>query len=154
MRFTKGEMYDNSESFIEKIKAFLKPVKQYKIGNCGESAQLAAITAKINGIKDCHIAHLIKSDGEDLDHAVLFVNDKKPYIIDSWLGIADYVPNILDRYKNEYYYDFYIKPDENLTFGTFIDDEFTYFLKDNFSRKQINKLKKIYPELYIKRGYV
>ena len=98
-----------------KIKALIKPVERYRLGNCGESAQLAAITAKINGIKDCHITHLYSANGEDIDHAVLYVNDKKPYIIDAWLGFADYVPNILNRYKNEYNDNFYIEPDEKIT---------------------------------------
>lgn len=154
MRFMKDEMYDNSESFYEKIKALIKPVERYRLGNCGESAQLAAITAKINGIKNCHITHLYSASGEDIDHAVLYVNDKKPYIIDAWLGFADYVPNILSRYKNEYNYNFYIEQDEKITFCSKIDDEYTDFLKDDFTRKQTNKLRKIYPNLFIKRGYV
>lgn len=154
LRFFKGEMYDCTESFYDKIKAFTSPVKHYKLGNCGESAQLAAIVAKTNGIKDCHLAHLCDANGEDLDHAVLFVNDKKPYIIDSWLGIADYVPNMINRYKNEYYDIFELEKDDAITFASFSDDEYTDFLKNDFSRKQINKLKKIYPNLFIKRGYI
>ena len=154
MRFFKEELYDNAESFYDKIKALILPVKHYKIGNCGESAQLSAIVARINGIKNCHITNLFNSEGKDFDHAVLYVNDKQPYIIDAWLGIADYVPNMLNRYKNEYNYCFYVKPEEEVTFSTLTDDEYTDFLKDNFSRKQINKLKKIYPDTFIKRGYV
>ncbi len=158
VRYFKDVLYDSSESFYDRIKAFTEPVKKYKLGNCGESAQLAAIAAKINGIKNCHIALLRSmeenSQDKDLDHLVLFVNDKKPYIIDPWLGIADYVPNILSKYKYDYSKEFGIKQNEKATFCSMIDDEYTDFLKDDFSRKQINKLKKNYPELFIKRGYV
>ena len=155
MRFIKNEMYEETDSFYQKIRAFTEPVKQFKVGNCGESAQLAAIVAKINGLKDCHITHLCKMDGEDLDHAILFVNDsQKPYIIDPWLGIADYAKNILNRYRNEYRYELGIKNNDKVTLVSKTDDEYTDFLKNDFSRKQINKLRKMYPNLFIKRGYV
>ncbi len=145
--------YDETNSFIGKILAFLKPIKKYKFGNCGESAQLAAIVAKINGIKDCHIAQICNHEGKDLDHSVLFVNDKKPYIIDCWLGFADYAPNALNKYKTLYNKIFKLK-DNKLAFYTNINDEYTDFLKDDFTRSQTNKLRRIYPELYIKKGYV
>lgn len=154
MRFFKDKLYDTSNSFYDKIDAFIEPIKNYAIGNCGESAQLAAITAKINGIKNCHIANLCKPDGNDIDHMVLFVNDEKPYIIDAWLGIADYVPNIISKYKNEYFDIIGLKPEDNISFSVLINDEYTDFFKNDFSRKQINKLKKIYPNLFIKRGHV
>ncbi len=146
--------YDSADNFVGKIFAFIKPIKKYKLGNCGESAQLAAIVAKINGIKNCHIAQLCDKNGKDLDHSVLFVNDKKPYIIDCWLGFADYVPNIINKYKTQYNKIFKINDNDKPTFFTNINDTYTNFLKDDFTRTQINKLRRIYPELYIKKGYV
>ena len=146
--------YDKADNFLGKILAFIKPIKKYKLGNCGESAQLAAIVSKINGIKNCHIAQLCDKNGIDLDHSVLFVNDKKPYIIDCWLGFADYVPNTLNKYKNLYNKIFKINDNNQLTFFTNINDEYTYCLKNNLTRTQKNKLRRIYPELYIKKGYV
>ena len=155
IRKEKGDLYDGADSFCKKIKAFITPVKKNRLGNCGESAQLSSIVAKVNGIKDCGIVHLYTTEGKDLDHAVLFVNDKKPYIIDAWLGFADYVPNVLNKYNTLYKHIFDdIKQEDTLTFVSYADDEYTYFLKNNFTRKQINKLKKIYPEQFIKRGYV
>jgi hypothetical protein len=146
--------YDSADNFMEKILAFIKPIKKYKLGNCGESAQLAAIVAKINGIKDCHIAQICNHEAKDLDHSVLFVNEKKPYIIDCWLGFADYAPNALNKYKTLYNKIFKLKDNNQLTFYTNINDEYTDFLKDDFTRSQINKLRRIYSELYIKKGYV
>ena len=149
-----SDNYDAADNFTGKILAFLKPIKKYKFGNCGESAQLAAIVAKINGIKDCHIAQICNQEGKDIDHSVLFVNDKKPYIIDCWLGFADYAPNALNKYKTLYSKFFKLEDNNQLAFYTNINDEYTDFLKDDFTRSQTNKLKSIYPELYIKKGYV
>ena len=92
--------------------------------------------------------------GEDLDHVVLLVNDKKSYIIDSWLGFADYVPNAFNKYKNEYRHILNIEESESVILSSDIDNVYNDFLKNDFSRKQINKLKRIYPEMIIKRGYV
>ena len=47
-----------------------------------------------------------------------------------------------------------MKDNNQLTFYTNINDEYTDFLKDDFTRSQINKLRRIYSELYIKKGYV
>ncbi len=149
MRFMKDELYENAASFYERINAFLEPVKKYKLGNCGESAQLAAIAAKINGIKDCPIAYVHDTHGNDMDHAVLFVNAEKPYIIDSWLGFADYVPNALSKYKSEYRYCFDIKDGDEISLASRIDDEYTDFFKNEFSSASVKKLKKMYPELLI-----
>jgi len=155
VRMKKEDLYQDADSFCKKIKAFITPVKESGLGNCGESAQLSSIVAKVNGVKDCNIAHLYTTDEKDLDHAVLFVYDKTPYIIDAWLGFADYVPNALNKYRTLFTNIFDdIKPEDTLTFISYTDDEYTDFLKNNFTRKQINKLKKIYPEQFIKRGYV
>ena len=149
MRFMKDEMYENAHSFYGKIRAFIEPVKKYKLGNCGESAQLAAIAAKINGIKHCHIAHVYNPNGKDMDHAILFVNAKKPYIIDSWFGFADYVSKALNKYKSEYKHFFDIKDEDNISLVSKIDDEYTDFLRNEFPAKRVNKLKRMYPELCI-----
>ena len=155
VRQKKQDMYEDAESFCKKIKAFITPVKKNGLGNCSESAQISSIVAKVNGIKDCNIAHLYTTNEKDLDHAVLFVSEEKPYIIDAWLGFADYVPNAINKYKTLFGNIFNdIEPDDTLTFVSYLDDEYTYFLKDNFTRKQINKLKRMYPEQFIKRGYV
>ena len=154
VRDERNNLYDDSYSFLDKIKSFIKPIKKNRVGNCAESAQLSTIAAKVNGIKDCHLAHLYNIKGEDFDHTVVFVNEEKPFIIDAWLGFADYVPKALERYKNEYNYIFEAKPEEKLTFLSYTDDEYTCFLKDNFTRSQINKIKKIFPEMFIRRGYV
>ncbi len=148
-----SDEFADAENFIGKILAFVKPVKKYKLGNCGESAQLSAIVAKVNGLKDCYISSLVTKNGKDLDHSVLYVNDKKPYIIDAWLGFADFVPNALSKYKNEFEFHFDIKEGEKMTFKK-LETDYTDVLNKDFTKTQINKIKKIFPEQFIKRGYV
>ena len=148
-----SDAFDDGDSFIKKIKAFVKPVKKYRLGNCGESAQLAAIATKINGLKNSYIASLKTTDNRDLDHSVLYVNDKKPYIIDAWLGFADYIPNAIQRYKNEFGRHFNIEDGDKMVFKK-LETDYTEFLNQDFSRSQINKLKNVFPEQYKRRGYV
>ena len=153
LRYDISDAFDEADNFTGKILAFVKPVKKYKLGNCGEGAQLSAIVAKVNGLKDCYIASLKTKRGKDLDHSVLFVNNEKPYIIDAWLGFADYVPNACARYKNEFGHHFNIHEKDKLVFQE-LKSDYTEVLNPNFSRTQINKIKKIFPEQLIKRGYI
>ena len=149
MRKMKDKLYNCADNFYKKIEALINPTRLYKVANCGEQSHIASIMAKVNGIKNCHIAHLYKSNGKDLDHAVVYVNDEKPYIIDGWLGFADYVPNALKRYQKEYKQFFDIEQGDSIGFASKYDDEFTDLLKDNFTKKQIKTIKRLYPEMKI-----
>ena len=102
MRDEKKDRIICADKLIDFIKAYIGPIKKYKVGNCGESAQLSILVAQANGIKNCSKASLMTSRGKDMDHAVVFVDDQPPYIIDSWLGFADTVPNAIQRYKGEF----------------------------------------------------
>ena len=94
-------------NFMDELTVIPDLVCKYRVGNCGEAAILSAIAAKVNGIDNFCIAGLDSSETGDLDHAVLLVNpEEKPYIIDSWLGFADYLPEAINRYKSEYGYHF------------------------------------------------
>ena len=152
LRYDISEGFDNTDNFIGKILAFIKPVKKYKLGNCGESAQLSAIVAKVNGLKNCYIASLKTKEGKNLDHSVLYVEDKKPYVIDAWLGFADYVPKAVERYKKEFKHHFNSEVEDKLKFERLISD-YTEVLNKDFSKTQINKIRKIFPEQLIKHSY-
>ena len=160
MRKLKSELYDNAFTFMSKIRAFIEPVLIYKLGNCGESAQLSAITAKVNNIKNATLAHVIDSNEKDLDHAVLFVYDEKPYIIDAWLGFADYVPNALTKYKTIYkkHFDFEkineFEENTDITFASYFDEEYTDFLKEDFSPSRIEEILAEYPQLKLKKDSI
>ncbi|MBO7673090.1 hypothetical protein J6S88_06765 [bacterium] len=95
--------FNNSTNSDEKILNFLKILKRTKIGNCSEMCDLGMIFAYLKNIKNIHLVHIRNIAGEYLDHVTLYVeNGKKPYIIDPWLGFADYVPETLIRYKSEF----------------------------------------------------
>lgn len=140
-------------NFIKNIKNIVEPIKRFKIGNCGESADLAAIAARVNGIKNISIASIRTPTGIPFDHAVLLVNDKKPYIIDGWLGFADYVPNAILRYKKEFrnHFDFEKLEKEEMFVVPYKSVKiFNGFLNKEFTKKEINEIKKLYPEIVLK----
>ena len=153
MREDISDAFGETENVVGRLLSFIKPIKKYRIGNCGESAQLSSIVAKINGIKNCYIASLKTSCGKNLDHSVLFVNDEKPYIIDSWLGFADFVQNTITRYKSEYRHHYNFEDEDKLVFEK-LENDYTEFLNQDFKKTHINKIKRIYPQLLKKRGYV
>lgn len=158
MRIDKDDMFEEAHSVIGYVKALVKSVKKYKVGNCGESAQLAAIIAKANGIKNCSTAYLHSGTGNDLDHTVVLIKDgKKPYIIDAWLGFADYVPQAIEKYKT--IYNNLFKPDNpevieegfyNFKFEP-SNSEYEQFLTEEFSRNQRNHILKMFPEQFMKK---
>ncbi len=88
---------------IEKMQNMTFLISDLKSGNCMESRNLCAIAAKVNGLKNITSANLHNdTDDKEIDHTVLLINDDPPYIMDAWLGFADYVPNAVQRYKNEF----------------------------------------------------
>lgn len=95
-----------SSSYLERCKALTQEISKTKMGNCHESALLSELAAKVNGISNCFVAELKSEVGgkvKRMDHAVLLVDSvRKPYIIDSWLGFADYIPNAMERYQKEF----------------------------------------------------
>lgn len=138
MRLLKNA-YKTKPTLVEKAKSLFSIIKFTQLGNCAESAELAFMFAKINGIKDCAIAGLYHPKGHDYDHVVLLVKEKKPYVIDPWLGFADYVPNAIKRYQNEHHNCFEFMSDEKM-----IIKEEPHVLNCEITKKEINRLKKIY----------
>ena len=80
------------------------------------------------------------------------IDDKKPYIIDSWLGFADYVPNAIQRYQKEFenFFDFRQAKTQEMIVKEDYYNVLT-FLNENFSKKDIRDLKKIVPNLILKK---
>ena len=147
------ERYGSKSSVFKKCSDLIDQIKNLKVGNCGECSFLAKVFAECNGLKNIYRADLYCGD-EDIDHSVLFIDDKKPYIIDPWLGFADYVPKAFERYVGEYF---------NFIFDEEEDDVEQYLLnfKKNaisvynfshgkFSKGLITKLTNKYPELLLK----
>lgn len=155
MRELSERRYLKGQTFISKVKALINPIKKYKVGNCGESTDLAYFAAIGNGIKNCYRAHLISPYYEDYDHAVLYVDDKKPYIIDAWLGFADYVPNAIKRYQKDYRYLFCFeamgteKIELVSSAGTIYTDKLK---KQKITDEEIKILQETFPELILKNN--
>ena len=144
----------SKKSNFNKCSRFIEAMKKYMSGNCGESAFLAKIAAEINGIKNAKLAGLY-GYGERLDHSVVYVADKKPYIIDCWLGFADYVQNAKERYVTEFR-QFIVDEEKYPNF----EPRYMYFVTKksqnafksmHFSKKNIQELKEKYPEFILEK---
>lgn len=150
VRNCKMGRFNNAPTYIKKILALIEPVKKERFGNCAESAQIAAIAAKINGIENATVASLRTPSGDRFDHAVLLVRDKNPYVIDPWLGFADYVPNAFEKYRGEYrhHFDFSDKYTDRMTLVA-SEDDVSWFLRKNTKHTDIKDLKKRIPNLLV-----
>ena len=150
VRNAKSGKFDNVSGFLEKISAMITPIQAQKIGNCAESAQLAAIAAIANEIENATVASVKTRDGIHLDHAVLLVNAKKPYIIDAWLGFADYIPEVIKKYKGVYssHFDFIDKNDSGIVFVP-AKEKYSSFLRKPVSEADLKELKDRYPEFLL-----
>ena len=141
-----------SDSYLSKVSVLPKLVSEYKLGNCDESAKLALIGAKVNDINDCRLGQLFSVDsGQSLDHLVLFVqNGENPYIIDPWLGFADYEANAIQKYKNEFNYHFSLNgnPKEHLVFEPSLS-----FFGLAVDKVPLKKLKSSFKELILPKPY-
>lgn len=153
MRIDKYFNFLISDKFEDKIETIIEPIKNLKLGNCSESANLAMLALRANGIKNCRQVSLTSNTGEDYDHSVVIVKDKKPYIVDAWLGFADYLPNAFKRYQKEYrmYFDFDKFNTEKIHINA-IDIPYTaHFVNRDFSEEEVEYLKIKYPELLLKK---
>ena len=151
VRKEKRERIIKANKLSDFIKAFIVPVRKYNTANCGESAELAAIVAQVNGLKNVTKACLTTSRGKDMDHAVLMVNDEKmPYIIDAWLGFADTIPNTIQRYKNEFRhcFDGRMIKSKKLKFIK-SDYDFDFVINRNLTNSELQYLKKYHKDLIL-----
>ena len=129
----------------DKILNFLTIMENDKLGNCSEMADLAMIFTYLRRIKDTCIADIKNTAEEYLDHVVLYVeNGKKPYVIDTWLGFADYLPNAIQRYKSEFSYIF---PFEKASSQKFMFNKYRHTCDarkalDKCTYDELNKIKK------------
>ena len=140
-------------SFIGQVKKSVSPIKKNKVGNCGEATLLTAIAAKVNGIKGVYTARLA-SDKKTLDHELVFINAEKPYVIDTWLGFADYEQNAICRWKNEYkkHFNFENEDWKNLRVVRYKDLGYPREYDRELYPKEIKTLRKMYPELVLKNS--
>ena len=153
MRMAQMQSFLTAANFKDILQSIVLPVKSLKVGNCFESALLSMLVAKANGINNCEMRGLITPDNRRYDHAIVYVSDKKPYIIDSWLGFADYVPKAIERYKKEFrqYYDFEIFNTEKMLCAKYSKDfKLINFVNKNFTEEELKILKRTFPQILLK----
>ncbi len=131
------------------VKSIINLIKNEKVGNCSESSFLTLVSARVNGLKNCFFGYVESPKGYNYDHSFIIVGDgEKPYIIDAWFGFADYVPNTIKRYQNEFRHCFDFKEARTNEMVIKIDNDtvFDSFNKE-FDKKDLRKIKKIVPNL-------
>ncbi len=133
------------DDLIKKWRLYADCIGDNKIGNCSEFAKLGQITGFTNGLEKCRIAELKSTSGRAYDHALVLVQDEKPYIIDPWLGFADYVSNVFARYKRDFANYLGIREGEKLCVEP-LDRKLT------FTQEGYLQLQKNFPELVLKKN--
>lgn len=152
LRKKRLESFCQIDDFTKRFDSFISLMKKFKLGNCDESTHLMSIVAKLNGIRNCYPVLLKSPCGFDLDHVVLYVDGKKPYIMDAWVGFADFVPEAKLRYQKEYrkHFKFDESESEKIVFQK-QRNVYSNFVSLDFSNKQMKKFQKRYPDLIIKK---
>ena len=105
---------------IDLFRSIINMLKQHKIGNCYESAVVAQIIGKINGISNIYPAKIFFNKNKSgfqtqLDHVVAIITDKsfKPeryynfknndaIIVDPWLGVTEYVGDYVNKLRTNF----------------------------------------------------
>ncbi len=142
----------NTPDFVKKFQIYTSSIRKNRVGNCAESATLTAVAAKANGIKGSYVATLA-SGNKHIDHDVVLINAERPYIIDTWLGFADYEQNAIKRWQGEYRKFFKAEDSDmqNIRIVRHKDIGCPRTTDKELSTTEINKLKKLYPELILKK---
>ncbi len=147
---------------IARYKKLAELVKAERLANCDELTRLAALICAANGIKSqpLHVKHgpVDTLNPDSCGHVALAVfpegemrigarmsDMKDAIIIDPWLDLADYAPNVAQEYKNQYPHFLNIKNDDEV-FMT--PDRFGFILQE----KDFDEVKKEFPELVFKEN--
>jgi len=119
---------------IDLFRDIINMLKQHKIGNCYESAVIAQIIGKINGINNIYPSKIFFNKNKSgyqtqLDHVVAIITDKpfKPegyynfrnkdaIIVDPWLGVTEYVGDYINKLRTNFVNIFPAIPDSKISF--------------------------------------
>ena len=144
---------------VERYKKIAELVKQERLANCDELTSLASLICAANGIKTQPLI-VYKIQGDTLDkkscgHVALALTEKGDIkkearmsdmkdviIIDPWLGIADYAPNVAQEYKNRFPQYLKLKEYDEVIM---MPEDFKYVLKE----EDFKEIKKEFPELIL-----
>ncbi|MBO5434534.1 hypothetical protein J6A31_01765 [bacterium] len=145
----------NSYTFKNLVQSLVEPIKEIKVGNCGEATDLGYLAARANGLKNSYRAMVMTPDFRDYDHVVVIVDEdgQNPYVLDAWLGFADYLPKAIERYQKDFrqYFNFdKLKTDKM----QFVSIEHNYqklkdFFDREFTQEEIENIRTIYPQFIV-----
>ena len=101
-------------------------LEKYKLGNCQETAILAELILKINGIKNAQTV-ILKAENENvtLDHEICVFNrdgsafskiNRDTIVVDPWIDKADFAANMIEYYKNQCKFLFRIPEGQKINF--------------------------------------
>lgn len=149
----KNAIMCNPDDFVA-FEEFSKVLKTTNAGNCGELSMMTFVMAKMNKIDNAKIVSMKTDTNKSLDHSVVLVNAKKPFVIDAWLGFADYVPNAIQRYKSEFSenFDKRLLKSRNLKFVTRDSIQDFIFSKIVENDIAIDNLRRLHPEWLMKNS--
>ena len=145
------------------IQNMLDLLEKYRVGNCMEDANAAALILKMNGIKNVYTA-ILTSGNEKVDHMVCVFNKdgskfsgkikNSTIIIDPWARKADFAKNMMIYYKNEMCNSLNIQGSYFTTKGRNICSNDKMGLEKYasvyLSEKELNEFKNQYPEFVFK----
>ena len=163
----RGYLSQQASKTIAKIKQ-VGLIKQIKVANCGEMADITYTACKMDKKKNVELLTLGAYNRKaktvrTFDHTVvglnfseksrvdngdgvlkIYSNDRKGIIIDSWLGMTDYASNLSSKYKNnQHLFNGVLKDGESICYITIKPVE--------YKRSDIAVLKNMYPELTKKK---
>ncbi len=126
------------------IKSSLVMLEKYKLGNCKETAMLAELILKINGIKNAKTV-ILKAENENvtLDHAICVFNKdgsafseikRDTIVVDPWADKADFATNMIEYYKNQCKFLFRIPQNQKINFLPY-----KHTTNNNLSEKDITQ---------------
>ena len=147
------------DDIISRYKKIAELVKLERLVCCDELTRLAALVCAVNGIKSqpLHVKHgsVDTSSPDSCGHVALAIipdgemrtgarmSDMKDVIvIDPWLDIADYAPNVAQEYKNQYPHLLRIKPGDEVFMAP---DRFNFVLKE----ENFKDAREEFPELIL-----
>ena len=141
---------------IDLFRDIINMLKQHKIGNCYESAVVAQIIGKINGINNIYPAKIFFNKNNSkyqtqLDHVVAIITDKSfqpegyynfknndAIIVDPWLGITEYAGDYINKLRTSFVNIFPAIPDSKYLFKSLRNITNTL---EEFNQKRKNMFK-------------
>lgn len=174
------KLYCYSDSLISEIRGFcsqaktpveyylrrLQTIRNLRVGNCSELADVTAMTFRLNGIKNADTYTLCAYNPASgvvrpLDHTVVGVNmtrpipkpvnsnkeyfglDRDAIIVDPWAGFTDSQRNASAAYKHNKTFKLHVEPEEYVIYTPSKNVE----LGRTFSKKDILYFRHMFPGL-------